>query len=75
VDTSYDENATALLSFGYSDAEAVALNNIAYVSPVTSPPKKLRQFTEIPSLFNTLRAATIFELPNETAAASPHGFR
>lgn len=75
ADTSYDENATALLSFGYSNAEAVALNNIAYVSPVTSPPKKLRQFTEIPSLFNTLRAATILELANETAAASPHGFR
>lgn len=75
ADTGYDENATALLSFGYSNAEAVALNNIVYLSPVTSPPKKLRQFTEIPSLFNTLRAATISELANETAAGSPHGFR
>jgi hypothetical protein len=75
ADSSYDENATALLSFGYSNGQAVALNNIVYTAPVSSPPKKLQQFTEIPSLFNTLRPATMFELANETAAAGPHGFR
>jgi hypothetical protein len=75
ADNSYDENATALLSFGYSNGQALALNNIVYTAPVSSPPTKLQQFTEIPSLFNTLRPATMFELANETAAAGPHGFR
>lgn len=75
ADRNYDENATALLSFGYSNGQAVALNNVVYTSPVSSPPQKLQRFTEIPSLFNTLRPATIFELTNETAVAGPHGFR
>jgi hypothetical protein len=58
-----------LRSFGCSNGQAVALNSIVYVSPVSSFPEKLSLFMEIALLFNTLRAATVSELTKETALA------
>jgi hypothetical protein len=63
------------MSFGANGAQAVALNNLVYTKETPELSAKLKPFTDIPSLFGTLRQTSLSDVTNELAAASPDGLR
>jgi FAD/FMN-containing dehydrogenase len=75
ADPDYDEYATSTLSFGANSAQAVALNNLVYTDATPELPAKWKSFTDIPSLFGTLRQTSLSDVTNELGAASPDGLR
>jgi hypothetical protein len=75
ADPGYDEYATSTMSFGTNGVQAAALNNLVYTKATSTVPAKLKPFTDIPSLFRTLRQASLFDITNELATASPDGLR
>lgn len=75
ADPEYDEYASSTMSFGANAAQAVALNNLVYAKATPELSPKLKLFTDIPSLFGTLRQTNLSGVTNELAATSPGGLR
>jgi FAD/FMN-containing dehydrogenase len=75
ADPDYDEYATSTMSFGANSAQAVAVNHLVYTKATPALPVKFKLFTDIPSLFGTLRQTNLSDVTNELATASPDGLR
>ncbi|RAK99589.1 FAD-binding oxidoreductase [Aspergillus ibericus CBS 121593] len=72
---SYDDYASLIVSFGFSGAQGAAVvNSIEYTKAEENPPA-FQLFTEIPSLYSTLRIAPMSSIAAEQGAFSPNGKR
>ncbi|PWY70813.1 putative oxidoreductase [Aspergillus sclerotioniger CBS 115572] len=71
----YDEYSSLIAIYTFSSAHAATIiNSIKYTKPEENPPA-FQPFTEIPSLQNTLRIASLSDISAEEGSSSPNGKR
>ncbi len=70
----YDENASFIASFGYSQARdlTVIFNQLAYTKPVENPPY-YQELLSLPSVFNSSSINNMTTLAQQTANLLPSG--
>lgn len=74
--TAYDEYASLITSFGYSQARdlAVISSNLEYTKPIENPPV-YEAYLALPSLRSTSQIMNVTDLSFATQALQPNGAR
>lgn len=74
--TDYDEHASLITSFGYSQAQNITLisGNLEYTKPVENPPV-YEGYLALPSVMSTSHTTTMTNMSFATQALQPNGAR
>ncbi|KAI1211125.1 putative oxidoreductase [Annulohypoxylon truncatum] len=75
VAENYDENASFITGFGYSQSKGLTVinNELAYTKPAESPPSFYQEFLSLPSIYNSSSVTNATALSQNVALLLPPG--